>query len=206
MTTTKEKVPRELDPRNPRHRLAALFDEDMLGDDLEAWLAESFMMKRAFKGAAIIAGLIERRFPGEQQKTGRQITFSTDLIYDTLRRHQPDHLLLRCARDDAATGLIDVARLGQMLARIKGRIRHAPLEHLSPFSVPILLEIGKERAPGHTGETMILKEAEEQECRLIAMATHGRGGLGRAVLGSASDKVLRGTHLPLLLHRHRTSA
>ena len=144
-----------------------LFDEDMLGDDLEAWLAESFMMKRAFKGCAIIAGLIERRFPGEQQKTGRQITFSTDLIYDTLRRHQPDHLLLRCARDDAATGLIDVARLGQMLARIKGRIRHVALDHLSPFSVPILLEIGKERSPGHTGETMILKEAEED---LIAEA------------------------------------
>jgi len=146
---------------------AELFDEDMLGDDLEAWLAESFMMKRAFKGCAIIAGLIERRFPGEQQKTGRQITFSTDLIYDVLRKHQPDHLLLRCARDDAATGLIDVARLGAMLARIKGRIRHAPLEHLSPFSVPILLEIGKERAPGHAGETMILREAEED---LIAEA------------------------------------
>jgi len=144
-----------------------LFDEDMLGDDLEAWLAESFMMKRAFKGCAIVAGLIERRFPGQQQKSGRQITFSTDLIYDTLRRHQPDHLLLRCARDDAATGLIDVARLGQMLARIKGRIRHSALEHLSPFSVPILLEIGKERSPGHTGETMILKEAEED---LIAEA------------------------------------
>ena len=153
---------------NPMDRLdfAALFDEDMLGDDLEAWLAESFMMKRAFKGCAIISGLIERRFPGEQQKSGRQITFSTDLIYDVLRRHQPDHLLLRCARDDAATGLIDVARLGQMLARIKGRIRHAPLEHLSPFSVPILLEIGKERSPGQAGE-MILREAADD---LIAEA------------------------------------
>lgn len=143
-----------------------LFAEDMLGDDLEAWLAESFMMKRAFKGCAVIAGLIERRFPGEQQKTGRQITFSTDLIYDVLRRHQPDHLLLRCARADAATGLIDVARLAQMLARIRGRIRHAPLDHLSPFSVPILLEIGKERSPGAAGEA-ILAEAEED---LIAEA------------------------------------
>ncbi|MDB5447874.1 MAG: ATP-dependent helicase, family [Phenylobacterium sp.] len=143
-----------------------LFDQDMLGDDLEAWLAESFMMKRAFKGCAIIAGLIERRFPGEQQKSGRQITFSTDLIYDVLRRHQPDHLLLRCARADAASGLIDVARLAQMLARIRGRIRHAPLDHLSPFSVPILLEIGKERSPGLAGE-VILAEAEDD---LIAEA------------------------------------
>ena len=143
-----------------------LFAQDMLGDDLESWLSESFMMKRAFKGCAIISGLIERRFPGEQQKSGRQVTFSTDLIYDVLRRHQPDHLLLRCAREDAATGLIDVARLGQLLARIKGKIRHVALDHLSPFSVPILLEIGKERTPGAAGE-MILAEAESD---LIAEA------------------------------------
>ena len=143
-----------------------LFAEDMLGDDLEAWLSESFMMKRAFKGCAIISGLIEKRFPGQEQKTGRQITFSTDLIYDVLRRHQPDHLLLLCARADAATGLVDVARLAGMLSRIKGRIRHAALEHLSPFSVPILLEIGKERSPGGASE-MILAEAEDD---LIAEA------------------------------------
>ena len=152
---------------NPMDRLdfAGLFDEDMLGDDLEAWLAESFMMKRAFKGCAIISGLIERRFPGHE-KSGRQVTFSTDLIYDVLRRHQPDHLLLRCARDDAATGLIDVARLGGMLARIKGKIRHAPLGRLSPFSVSVMLEIGKERSPGQAGE-MILREAADD---LIAEA------------------------------------
>ena len=152
---------------NPMDRLdfAELFDEDMLGDDLEAWLAESFMMKRAFKGCAIISGLIERRFPGHE-KSGRQVTFSTDLIYDVLRRHQPDHLLLRCARDDAATGLIDVARLGGMLARVKGQIRHAPLERLSPFSVSVMLEIGKERSPGQAGE-MILREAADD---LIAEA------------------------------------
>jgi ATP-dependent Lhr-like helicase len=136
-----------------------LFQEDMLGDDLESWLEESFMMKRSFKNCALIAGLIERRFPG-QEKSGRQVTFSSDLVYDVLRRHQPDHLLLRCARADAATGLIDVARLGAMLARIRGRIRHAPLDHLSPFSVSILLEIGKERSPGHAGE-IVLADAEE---------------------------------------------
>jgi ATP-dependent Lhr-like helicase len=144
-----------------------LFAEDMLGDDLESWLQESFMMKRAFKGCAIIAGLVEKRFTGREQKTGRQITFSTDLIYDVLRRHEPDHLLLRCARADAATGLIDVARLGDMLARIRGRIRHAALDHLSPFSVSILLEIGKERSPGHAGEIMLA----EAEADLIAEAT-----------------------------------
>jgi ATP-dependent Lhr-like helicase len=145
---------------------AELFDEDMLGDDLESWLAESSMMKGAFKACALIAGLIERRFTG-MRKTGRQITFSTDLIYDVLRRHQGDHLLLRCARADAAKGMVDVARLGAMLARIKGRIRHAALDHLSPFSVSVILEIGRQRSPGGAGE-MILADAAED---LIAEAS-----------------------------------
>ena len=68
----------------------------------------------------LISGLIERRTRGDE-KSGRQITFSSDLIYDVLRRHQPDHLLLKCARTDAAAGLLDLGRLGDLLARIRGR-------------------------------------------------------------------------------------
>jgi ATP-dependent Lhr-like helicase len=143
-----------------------LFDEDMLGDDLEAWLAESAMMKGAFKACAVISGLVERRSPRDR-KSGRQVTFSTDLIYDVLRRHQSDHLLLRCARADAAQGLIDVKRLGQLLARIRGRIRHARLDHLSPFSVSVILDIGRQRAPGEGAGEMILAGAAED---LIAEA------------------------------------
>jgi ATP-dependent Lhr-like helicase len=146
---------------------ADLFGEDMLGDDLEAWLAESPMMKAAFKGCALISGLIERRFP-KLQKNGRQVIFSTDLIYDVLRRHQPDHLLLRCARDDAAEGLIDVARLGQMLARIRGRILHSSLDHLSPFSVSVILEIGRQRSPGGAGEMILAEAAEDLIAEAIA--------------------------------------
>jgi ATP-dependent Lhr-like helicase len=136
---------------------AELFQEDMLGDDLEAWLEESFIMKRAFRQCALISGLIERRFPG-QEKSGRQVTFSSDLIYDVLHRHQPDHLLLKCARTDAAAGLLDVARLGDLLARIKGRIRVLNLPKLSPFAVPILVEIGRERVPGRAND-MVLESA-----------------------------------------------
>jgi ATP-dependent Lhr-like helicase len=147
--------------------MADLFAEDMLGDDLESWLLESTMMKAAFKGCALISGLVERRYRSEQ-KSGRAITFSTDLVYDVLRRHQPDHLLLRCARADAARGLVDVQRLGQLLQRIRGRIRHAALDHLSPFSVPMILEIGRQASPGRTTGDMILAEAADE---LIAQAT-----------------------------------
>ena len=140
--------------------LAKLFDEDMLGDDLEEWLAESALMKRTFRTCAIIAGLIARRFPGEE-KSRRQLTISTDLVYDVLRKHQPDHLLLRAARADAATGLLDVRRLGEMLSRIKGRIVHKALDHVSPLAVPVLLEIGRETVYGEASDAILAEAADE---------------------------------------------
>lgn len=147
-----------------RLSLEALFDADMLGDDLEAWLAESALMKRTFRYCAVVAGLIERRFPGKE-KTSRQVTVSTDLIYDVLRRHQPDHLLLRAARADAATGLLDVRRLSDLLTRIRGHIVHQPLERVSPLSVPVLLEIGRETVGGVETNEALLAEAEEELVR-----------------------------------------
>ncbi len=140
--------------------LSALFDEDMLGDDLEAWLLESALMKRTFRTCAIIAGLIERRFPGEE-KSRRQVTVSTDLVYDVLRKHQPDHVLLRAARADAATGLLDIRRLGEMLSRVRGRIIHKGLEKVSPLAVPVMLEIGRETVYGEASETVMAEAADE---------------------------------------------
>ncbi len=140
--------------------LAALFDEDMLGDDLEAWLAESALMKRTFRNCAIIAGLIERRFPGEE-KSRRQLTISTDLVYDVLRKHQADHILLRAARADAASGLLDIKRLGEMLSRVRGRIVHKALDHVSPLSVPVLLEIGRETVYGEASDALLAEAADE---------------------------------------------
>lgn len=125
----------------------ALLDKDMLGDDLEDWLAESSLIKRTFRNVAVIAGLVERRYPGKE-KSGRQVTVNTDLIYDVLRRHDPQHILLRATRADAATGLLDVRRLADFLVRIEGKIRHRLLDRVSPLAVPAMLEIGKERVDG----------------------------------------------------------
>ncbi|HZP75324.1 MAG TPA: ligase-associated DNA damage response DEXH box helicase [Pseudolabrys sp.] len=147
--------------------LAKLFDEDMLGDDLEAWLAESALMKRTFRTCAIIAGLIERRFPGEE-KSRRQLTISTDLVYDVLRKHQPDHLLLRAARADASSGLLDIKRLAAMLSRIQGRIVHKALDHVSPLAVPVMLEIGREAVYGEAADELLAEAADE----LIKEAMH----------------------------------
>jgi ATP-dependent Lhr-like helicase len=140
--------------------LDALFDPDMLGDDLEAWLAESALMKRTFRTCAIISGLIARRFTGAE-KTRRQVLFSTDLIYDVLRKHQPDHVLLRAARADAATGLLDIRRLSDMLLRIRGQIVHRELERVSPLAVPVMLEIGRESVYGEASDELLAEAAEE---------------------------------------------
>ncbi len=139
--------------------MGALLEEDMLGDDLEAWLAESPLMKSAFKACALISGLIERRFAAGE-KTQRQVNISTDLVYEVLRRHQSDHLLLRCARADAAQGMIDVARLADLLSRIRGLIRHEALMRLSPFSVSVIAEIGRQASPGQSAAGLILEEAQ----------------------------------------------
>jgi len=153
---------RDLGPmiRSGEMTLSALLDEDMLGDDLESWLAESWLLKRTFRNCAVISGLIEKRHPG-QEKTGRQVTVSADLIYDVLRTHEPDHILLRATRADAATGLLDIGRLGEMLSRIKGRIVHKDLERISPLAVPIMLEIGKERVAGGVADALLADTEEE---------------------------------------------
>ncbi|MDQ0392579.1 ligase-associated DNA damage response DEXH box helicase [Labrys monachus] len=156
-----------------RAAMDQLFAQDMLGDDLEEWLAESALMKRTFRTCAIISGLIERRAPGKE-KTGRQVTMSTDLVYDVLRRHEPHHILLRAAQNDAATGLLDIARLSNMLSRIRGRIIHKDLDRVSPLAVPIMLEIGREAVYGEATDIVLAEAADD----LMAEAMHGADGGG----------------------------
>ena len=139
--------------------VADLFAQDMLGDDLEAWMAESSLLRRTFRNVAVIAGLVDRSQPGAD-RTRRQVTVSTDLIYDVLRRHQPDHILLRATRADAARGLTDVGRLAEMLARVAGQVRTVRLPRVSPLAVPVLLDIGREFVRTNEDEDALLAETE----------------------------------------------
>jgi ATP-dependent Lhr-like helicase len=138
--------------------LADLFDEDMLGDDLESWLGESTLMKSMFAKCAVIAGMIERKMPGAEKKTGRQVTFSADLIYDVLRLYEPDHILMQAALADAGEGYLNLKRLSSLLQRVKGHIVHRDLPHVSPFAAPVMLELGRVGIKG-TAEDAILEDA-----------------------------------------------
>ena len=139
---------------------APLLEPDALRDGLERWLAENAVMKRAFRGAATIAGLIERNSPGAR-KSGRQATFSSDILYDTLRKYDPGHLLLDITRDEALSGLVDCARIEEMADRIRGRVTLRRLKRISPLAAPLLLEMGKVPVQGAGAQKLLEREAEE---------------------------------------------
>jgi ATP-dependent Lhr-like helicase len=136
-----------------------LFEEDILGEELEEWMAESSMLRRSFRNIATIAGLIEKNHPG-QEKSGRQMTMNADLIYDVLRKHEPDHILLRATRREAASGLTDIARIALLLKRARaGGIVHRALPRVSPLAVPALIEEGREWVAGGAEDALLAEAA-----------------------------------------------
>mgnify|MGYP006187363805 FL=1 len=138
---------------------AALFDPAILEDEFAQWVEGSHLLKRAFREVAVIGGLIERQHPGKR-KTGKQVTFSTDLIYDVLRKYEPDHLLLEAAWADARARLTDVGRLGDLLDRATDTMLHVELERVSPLAVPLLVMIGRESVAQGSVDDELLMEAE----------------------------------------------
>jgi ATP-dependent Lhr-like helicase len=136
-----------------------LFSADILEHEFVDWVQESALLKRAFREVAVIGGLVERQHPGKR-KTGRQVSFSTDLIYDVLRRYEPGHLLLEAAWADARARMTDVGRLGQLLDTADTRIEHVALERVSPLAVPVLVLIGRERIATGSADEALLVEAE----------------------------------------------
>ncbi|MCI4662423.1 MAG: ligase-associated DNA damage response DEXH box helicase [Neomegalonema sp.] len=150
---------------------APLFGAEGLREGLDLWLSGSAVMKRTFRSVATVAGLIERRLPG-LRKSGRQATFSSDILYDTLRRFDPDHLMLRITRREAMRGLVDFSRIEEMLRRIEGKIEHRALARISPLAVPLMLEMGREPIRGGTAEEALL---EAQAASMLESAPHARG-------------------------------
>ena len=137
---------------------APLFDIEALHNGLDNWLAGNAVMKRTFRASATIAGLIERNTPSTK-KSGRQATFNSDILYDTLLKYDPDHLMMQITRQEAQRGLVDFDRIKEMARRIEGRIDHVHLPHVSPLAAPMLLEMGKVPIKGSAEEKVLAEEA-----------------------------------------------
>lgn len=147
--------------------IESLFDPDLMYDDFNEWMEDTPLLKRLFRDAALISGLVERRYPG-QEKTGRQILMSTDLIFDVLMKYEPHHVLIRTSKEDAMRGLIDAGRLNRFLHDMKGKIRHIELEKVSPMAVPLILQINRESlSKEDLAETLL----EDMENEILAEAS-----------------------------------
>ena len=144
---------------------ALLLDRAALREGLDTWLKGNAVMKRTFRNVALVAGLIQRNHPG-QRKSGRQATFSSDILYDTLHRFDPDHLLLQITRDEAMRGLVSFGRIEKMLDRIGGRIDHVTPGRVTPLAAPLFLEHGRVPVDGAARDRLL----EETAARLMAAA------------------------------------
>ena len=138
-----------------------ILNDDLMLDDLYEWLEETPLLKKNFRDAAIISGLIERSIPG-QKKTGKQVLFNSDLIFNVLKKHEPKHLLLEVAREDSYRGLIDLDRLSEFLKRIEKNIAHQKLDRISPLAVPLILEINRQTIDKSEMEEYLLEELENE--------------------------------------------
>ena len=145
-----------------------LLSDDIMLDDLYEWLEETPLLKKNFRDAAIISGLIERIIPG-QKKTGKQIMFNSDLIFDVLKKHEPNHLLLQVARQDSYRGLIDLDRLSKFLKRIKKNIILKKLNQISPLAIPLILEINRQTIDKSEVNEYFLQELEEQMTKEVGL-------------------------------------
>lgn len=138
---------------------APLLSPDILTHEFAEWVEGSYLLRRAFREVAVIAGLVERQQPGKR-KTGRQVTFSTDLIYDVLRKYEPGHVLIEAAWADARERMTDFGRLAALLDRAKDQLHHVVLDRVSPLAVPVLVMIGREQLPQGAADDELLIEAE----------------------------------------------
>ena len=138
---------------------AALLQGGALRDGLTQWLAGNAVMKRTFRASATIAGLIERNSP-QARKSGRQATFSSDILYDTLQKYDPDHLIMQITHEEAMRGLVDFGRIEEMIERTKGRVDHVQLTRVSPLAAPMMLEMGRVPIAGEGRERLLADAAE----------------------------------------------
>ena len=139
----------------------SLFSPDILEREFIEWVESSYLLKTAFREVAVIGGLVERHHPGKK-KSGRQVSFSTDLIYDVLRRYEPEHLLLRAAWDDARRRMTELGRLVRLVDRASATMMHVKVDRITPMAVPLMVIVGREALPpGAEADESLLVHAEE---------------------------------------------
>lgn len=129
-----------------------LFKRAGAEDDLRTALGDSSLVKWQFRGTAQTGLMVPRRVHGEERGT-RSLQWSSEIIFDVLRRHEPDHPLLTEAYEEATLRFLDLPRALTFLdqaTELPWQLRK--VERVSPFSFGIYVSKIK--------ETMMLEDPE----------------------------------------------
>lgn len=116
--------------------LAALLAPENFATELNESLSRSELLKYHFRNAAQTGLMIYRNHFGEQ-KSVRKLQWSSEVIFNVLVQHEPDHVLLREARKDALHSFLDVDGAAAFLHEMHGLqkpMRLRRVEQVPPLS------------------------------------------------------------------------
>jgi ATP-dependent Lhr-like helicase len=149
--------------------LRELLAPEGLVDDLLAGVNLPELARRQFREIARVAGLLPPNLPGRELRSLRQVQASSGLLFDVLRRFDPQHLLLQLASREVLSRQLELTRLRDTLADCAGRtldLRHPGL--LTPLSFPLWAEGMRGHLSSESWRERVQRAAQQLE------AAHGR--------------------------------
>jgi len=147
-------------------RLRALLDPEGLLTDLRESLNLGELARRQFRDIARVSGMLVPALPGRTPRSLRQLQASSGLLYDVLRQHDPDHILLTLAEHEVLHDQLDLGSLATTLSSCQART--LSLQHptsLGPLSFPLWAERLRGQFSNEDWKTRVLRAAQQLEKR-----------------------------------------
>ncbi|MGZ8273515.1 MAG: ligase-associated DNA damage response DEXH box helicase [Burkholderiaceae bacterium] len=128
-----------------QRRRDALLSEDRLLEDVLASLNAGELAQRRFREVARVSGLVFQGYPGAPKST-RQLQASSSLFYEVFRKYDAGNKLLAQAEREVLEQELELGRLRQALARMRGQqVHYRLLTRPTPFAFPLMVERFREQ-------------------------------------------------------------
>lgn len=146
--------------------MRALLQPAGLLHDLRDSLNLAELARRQFRDIARVSGMLVPALPGRTPRSLRQLQASSGLLYDVLRQHDPDHILLGLAEREVLHGQLDLDSLAATLHRLQGRTLclQSP-RTLGPLSFPLWAERLRGQLSNEDWKTRVKRAAAQLESR-----------------------------------------
>ncbi len=146
--------------------LRELLSPEQMAGDLRDGVNLGELARRQFREIARVAGLLTPSLPGRAARSLRQVQASSGLLYDVLRRYDPDHLLLAQAEREVLEFQLEAPRLQAALQDCAARSLElrAP-RALTPLSFPLWTESLRGQLSTETWQARVKRAAAQLEKR-----------------------------------------